>query len=71
MLVRRRHGSGRGAATLAVRQAGAAALIAGVIKLDATGRSWQQKRSRPHVVWATLVGPRRSAGDAGAGEGAW
>ena len=32
--------SGRGANALAVRQAEAEALIAGVTKLDATGRSW-------------------------------
>jgi hypothetical protein len=35
----RRRGSDRGAAALAIRQAEAEALIAGAMKLDATGRS--------------------------------
>ena len=38
LLVRRRPGSDRGAAALAIRRADAEALIAGAAKLEATGR---------------------------------
>ena len=49
LLLRRRHGCGRGAPAPAIRQAEAEALIAAAMELDATGRSWKQQRGPGHV----------------------
>jgi hypothetical protein len=52
VLLRRRHGSGRGAAALAVRQAEGEALIAGATKLDVAAGSWKQARRSTEIASA-------------------
>jgi hypothetical protein len=61
LLQSRRRGSGRGAAALAVRQAEAEAIIAGAMKVDATGQR-ESSGSDP----SPSVLPVLSSGSAGA-----